>query len=82
MIDEKGNNIDLVLMDIKMPNMDGYEATRIIKSKSKIPVIAQTSYAMSGEKELSFKAGCDDYLSKPLEKWLLLDTINRYIDGD
>jgi signal transduction histidine kinase/CheY-like chemotaxis protein len=69
--------VDMVLMDIQMPRMDGYEATREIKRiNRKIPVIAQTSFAMEGEKEKCIMAGCDNYLSKPLnlnELFLLIE---------
>lgn len=78
----KVNNIDLVLMDIKMPLMDGYSATREIKNISKhVPVIAQTAYALSEEKEKSKEAGCDDYIAKPIGYEDLLTTINRYVPG-
>lgn len=72
--------IDLVLMDIQMPRMDGYEATKEIKKMNRnIPVIAQTSFAMEGEKEKCIMAGCDDYLSKPLNLSELFLTIENFI---
>ncbi|MFO7369940.1 MAG: ATP-binding protein [Bacteroidales bacterium] len=72
--------IDLVVMDIMMPELDGYEATRIIKSiNSEIPVIAQTAYAMAGDKERMQEAGCDDYISKPLDFKHSLSVMNRYL---
>ncbi len=75
-----GNHIDLVLMDIQMPRMDGYKATKEIKKiNNKIPVIAQTSFAMEGEKEKCIMAGCDDYLSKPLNINVLFGTISKFI---
>ncbi len=75
-----GNHIDLVLMDIQMPRMDGYKATKEIKKiNNKIPVIAQTSFAMEGEKEKCIMAGCDDYLSKPLNINALFGTISKFI---
>ncbi|MBK3516015.1 ATP-binding protein [Carboxylicivirga marina] len=75
--------IDLVLMDIKMPLMDGYTATREIKNLSnKVPVIAQTAYAMSEEKEKSREAGCDDYIAKPIGYDDLLSTINRFVPSN
>jgi PAS domain S-box-containing protein len=74
------NDIDLVLMDIQMPRLNGYEATQLIKSKNpRLPIIAQTAYAMSGEKEKSVKAGCDDYISKPLDKKVLFSKISGMI---
>ncbi|NJM15950.1 MAG: response regulator [Bacteroidales bacterium] len=74
------HKIDLVLMDIQMPELDGYEATRQIKTHSPhLPVIAQTAYAMSGEKEKSKKAGCDDYISKPVNIKLLFAKINALL---
>jgi CheY-like chemotaxis protein len=77
------NGIDLVLMDIKMPLMDGYTATREIKNISNdVPVIAQTVYAMSEEKEKSREAGCDDYIAKPIGYEDLLTTINRYVPSN
>ena len=64
----KRNPFDIVLMDIQLPEMDGLEATKLIKkSKPEIPIIAQTAYALSGEKEKCMNAGCDDYISKPID---------------
>lgn len=75
-------NIDLVLMDIKMPEMDGYAATREIKKiNNKVPVIAQTAYAMSEEREKSSEAGCDDYIAKPIGYHDLLNIIHKYVPG-
>lgn len=72
--------ISLVLMDIKMPGMTGLEATRKIREfNSEIPIIAQTAYAMSGDKDLVLEAGCNDYLSKPIKKDELLMKINQFI---
>jgi CheY-like chemotaxis protein len=73
-------DLDVVLMDINMPLMNGYECTRQIKlERPDLPVIAQTAYAMSGEREVSRAAGCDDYLSKPIKVSELLDTLSKYI---
>ena len=73
--------LDLVLMDIQMPKISGYEATREIKRIRKIlPVIAQTAYAMAGDREKSIKAGCDDYIAKPLNIESLLPKINQFIN--
>ncbi|MCK4922805.1 MAG: PAS domain S-box protein [Bacteroidales bacterium] len=72
--------IDLILMDIQMPGIDGYEATREIKNlNSEIPIIAQTAYAMAGEKEISKQAGCDDYIAKPIRAADLFKVLSRYL---
>ncbi|MHC1774410.1 MAG: ATP-binding protein [Lentimicrobium sp.] len=72
--------INLVLMDIELPVMDGYTATREIKKiRPDLPVIAQTAFAMMGEREKSLEAGCDDYIAKPIRKEILLEIISRFI---
>ncbi len=74
------NNIDLVLMDIKMPEMDGITATKKIReTNSTIPIIAQTAYAMSEDKIKCINAGCDDYLTKPINHKVLLSIIEKYL---
>lgn len=74
-------DIDAILMDIRMPIMDGIEATSQIKQIDKdIPIIVQTAFTMSSEKEKSFKAGCDDYISKPINIKELFATISKYIE--
>lgn len=71
--------IDLVFMDISIPEMDGYEATAAIKQvRSDIPIIAQTAHAISGDKEKALNAGCVDYLTKPIRRELLYKTIEKY----
>jgi signal transduction histidine kinase len=76
---KSNKDIDIVLMDIRMPIMDGYEATKRIKQiNKKIPIIAQTAYALEYEKEEILKAGCDDYIAKPFSDTELLTMINRY----
>ncbi len=73
-------NIDLILMDIQLPGMNGYEITKIIKAKNKnIPIIAQTAYAFADEKETSFKAGCTDYISKPIKQNVFFNTLSKYL---
>ncbi|MFW5756781.1 MAG: response regulator [Tangfeifania sp.] len=70
--------ISLILMDLKMPVMDGYEATREIKKMNKdLPVIAQTAYALAGDSQKALDAGCDDYVTKPISKEELLDKVER-----
>jgi len=80
LFDKHAKNLDLVLMDIRMPEIDGYECTRIIKEKMpEIPVIAQTAYAMSGERGQSKQAGCNDHVTKPLNKEVLIHKMNRFL---
>jgi CheY-like chemotaxis protein len=74
------NKIDLVLMDIQMPVMNGFDATRAIKLENpKVPIISQTAYAMAEDKTKSLEAGCDDYIAKPIPSQKLLEMISRYI---
>ena len=71
--------ISLVLMDMKMPVMDGLEAIKeIISIRPDIPIIAQSAYAFTEEKETALEAGCIDYLTKPIEQDILLNMINKY----
>jgi CheY-like chemotaxis protein len=74
---------DLILMDIKMPNMDGLEATREIKKLyPEIPIIAQTAYAMENDEYMSLEAGCNSYLAKPIKAIKLLDTLSNFLIGE
>ncbi len=73
---------DLILMDVMLPGLDGYEATRRIKDNAAlrhIPVIAVTSYALDGEEGRAEEAGCDAYFSKPVSPRALLAKIREYI---
>jgi two-component system, cell cycle response regulator DivK len=73
---------DLILMEIQLPSMDGYEATRRIKadaSQRSIPIIAVTSYALSGEEKKARAAGCDDYVPKPFSPRQLLAKIRQHL---
>ena len=73
-------SVRLVLMDIDLPVMNGYEATKAIKQiRPELPVLAQTAFAMSGEKERCLEAGCDDYLAKPIRKDDLIRVISKLI---
>ena len=74
---------DLILMDIQLPVVDGYEATRSIKRDPElkhIPVIAVTSYALSGDEERAREAGCDAYVAKPYSTRHLLAKIGQYLE--
>jgi signal transduction histidine kinase/ActR/RegA family two-component response regulator len=72
-------DIDLILMDIRMPDMDGYEATRQIRQfNTNVVIIAQTAYAFSGDNEKAIEAGCNDYISKPIKKTFLYELIKKY----
>lgn len=75
-------NPDLILMDLSLPIIDGWEATRRIKGDEKlkgIPIIALTAHAMADDREKALKAGCNDYLSKPVEMEALLKKITSFI---
>jgi two-component system, cell cycle response regulator DivK len=73
---------DLILMDIQLPGIDGYETTRRIRAKkalNHIPVIAVTSYALSGDDVKAFAAGCDAYVTKPFDPAELLEKIREHL---
>jgi PAS domain S-box-containing protein len=73
-------SIDLILMDIQLPELNGYEATaEILKLRPELPVISQTAYALSGEKEKSLSAGCVDYIPKPIKSENLISIIGKYL---
>ncbi|MCG8696482.1 MAG: ATP-binding protein, partial [Bacteroidales bacterium] len=73
-------DIVLVLMDIKLPGMNGLDATREIrKTHHDLPIIAQTAYAMENDKKSALRAGCDDFISKPIKTNLLIDIINKHL---
>ena len=76
---EKGG-FDIVLMDIKMPIMDGLEATKVIKEKfPDLPIIALTANAFDSDRQLALEAGCNDFLSKPVSSDLCLQTIKKFV---
>ena len=73
---------DVVLMDIQLPGLDGYEVTRRLRANPSlrhIPIIAVTSYALSGDDAKAFKAGCDAYFAKPYDPMVLLAKIREYV---
>jgi PAS domain S-box-containing protein len=82
----KKENFDLVLMDIQMPEMDGYAATRFIREKmsdvkKRVPILAMTAHAIHGEEEKCLKAGMNDYISKPLSRDVLRDKVVRLLNA-
>lgn len=73
-------SIDIVLMDIRLPDMNGYEAIfQIRQNKPRLKIIAQTAYAAQDEKQRAFNAGCIDYISKPTKQEVLLDMLNKHL---
>jgi CheY-like chemotaxis protein len=73
---------DLIIMDLSLPGIDGWEATRQIKANTTlthIPIIALSSHAMRGDEEKARQAGCDDYLSKPLDEDLLFEKLQQLL---
>ncbi len=75
----------LILMDNRMPVMDGITAIKIIKAEpttAKIPIIATTASAMKGDRErIMLEAGCDDYVPKPIDGKVLMNVVNKYLEG-
>ena len=73
-------NFDLILMDIKMPIMDGMEATRLIREKyPDLPIVALTANAFDSDRTMAMEAGCNDFLSKPVSSQLCIETIKKYL---
>lgn len=73
---------DLIIMDLQMPEMDGWTATRLIKgntSTSKIPLIALTAHALPGDRQRAIDSGCDEYITKPMDLIELVETVDRWI---
>ena len=73
---------DLILLDIQLPDMDGYAVARELKSHStlnQIPIVAVTSYAMVGDRERTLQAGCTGYIEKPINPETFIDEIKRYL---
>jgi CheY-like chemotaxis protein len=78
----KTEPVDLIVMDIQLPEMDGLEATAKLKAEpatANIPVIAVTSYAMAGDRERALAAGCSGYVTKPIDKTIFLAEISRHL---
>lgn len=78
---KKEQKIDLILMDIHMPEMNGLDATTKIKEiRPNVPIVVQTAYLLSNEREKSFEAGADDFLAKPITYQKLLEVLDKYLD--
>ena len=78
---QNNDNIDLLLLDINLPIMNGYEAAEAIKKiKPGLPIIAQTAYALEGDREKALIAGCDDYIPKPIVISTLLRKMDSYLN--
>ena len=76
----RNDDVSLIMMDLKLPDINGYEATTIIKKiNPEIPIIAQTAFAMEGDREKATAAGCDDYITKPLESSKLLERVQTHL---
>ena len=76
---KNNTDIDLILMDIKMPDLDGYETTkRIRKFNKNVVIIAQTAFGLKGDREKAIEAGCNDYISKPIKQSNLVELIRFY----
>ena len=74
--------IDLILMDIKMMDMNGYDATRLIRQfNSEVIILAQTAFALTGDRERAIEAGCNDYIEKPINRSQLIGLINKYCNN-
>ena len=77
---KKHADINVILMDIRMPEMGGLEATKYIRGVNReVPIIAFTAYALSDDEAISLEFGCDDYISKPIRPEFLLRKINEHI---
>ena len=82
-VDQIGQkNYDLILMDCQMPVMDGYDATRKIRSTGRaIPIVAMTANALAGDREKALEAGMNDYITKPLDKEIMREVLTRWLSS-
>ena len=76
------NDFDAILMDIQMPEMDGYEATRSIRQNgfNNIPIVAMTANAMKGDRELCLEAGMNDYITKPIKREIVFQVLEKWLN--
>lgn len=80
---KKTSGVDLILMDMRMPKLNGYEATRYIRKFNKdVVIIAQTAYGLSGDREKAIDSGCNDYLVKPIGKNALISLLYKYFGNE
>ena len=77
------DDFDTILMDIQMPDMDGYEASRSIRQKGflAIPIIAMTANAMKGDRELCLEAGMNDYITKPIKREIVFQVLEKWLNS-
>jgi len=76
------NNVDCILMDIRMPVTDGYEAMKAIKAvKKDLPIIVQTAYALAHDRKKAIESGCNEYLTKPMRIDVLYSTLGKYLSS-
>lgn len=77
---KSGQQVDIVLLDMGMPVMDGYEATKLLREQAyQVPIIAQTAFALDNEEAHVIEIGCNDYVNKPINKEILFEKIDKLI---